>query len=282
MPKKINLIGQVFGRLTVIGEAPPRNKKTYWLCQCSCGNQKEIRADSLKDGSISSCGCKTKEGIDLTGQKFGKLTAIEWTGEYKGSNKVWKFQCECGNEINIDTSKIRIKRDLSCGCNYSPIKDITGNKYNHLTVIKDSGKRASDGSVIWECLCDCGKKTEVSSNNLVRNHTKSCGCLISSGEEYIAKILDENNIKYIRQKTFEDCRDKSLLRFDFYLPDYNKCIEYDGIFHYTVTSLTTKKDLENQQRRDAIKEKFCQKHNISLLRIPYYIFDKINIDFLLS
>lgn len=61
MPKKINLIGQKFGKLTVIGEASSRNNRTYWLCQCECGNQKEIQTYHLTGGLTKSCGCLVKK-----------------------------------------------------------------------------------------------------------------------------------------------------------------------------------------------------------------------------
>lgn len=65
--------------------------------------------------------------------------------------------------------------------------------------------------------------------------TQSCGCLVSKGEEKINFILQELKIKFNTQKTFNDCinpKTNTKLRFDFYLPDYNCCIEYDGKQHY--------------------------------------------------
>lgn len=56
-----NLIGQKFGRLTVIGLSDRESRKTYWICQCDCGNVKEVRSDSLLIGAIRSCGCLKKE-----------------------------------------------------------------------------------------------------------------------------------------------------------------------------------------------------------------------------
>ena len=58
----IDLTGQRFGRLTVIGLDTERStKKTYWICQCDCGNVKSARSDCLKSGAIVSCGCRKKE-----------------------------------------------------------------------------------------------------------------------------------------------------------------------------------------------------------------------------
>jgi hypothetical protein len=56
-----DLTGQRFGRLTVIGLHPTETRKTYWACQCDCGNAKVVRSDSLQSGAIRSCGCLKKE-----------------------------------------------------------------------------------------------------------------------------------------------------------------------------------------------------------------------------
>ena len=83
----IDLTGQVFNRLTVIKRDDTKpmgaGKSAYWLCNCSCGNQKSVRMDKLKNGEVQSCGCLSKEVRsklfldDLTGQKFGKLTVLQ-------------------------------------------------------------------------------------------------------------------------------------------------------------------------------------------------------------
>lgn len=58
MPKALDLTGQKFGLLTAISKASSRNGKTYWLCKCECGNEKEIQTGHLVSGAIQSCGCK--------------------------------------------------------------------------------------------------------------------------------------------------------------------------------------------------------------------------------
>lgn len=58
MPKALDLTGKKFGSLTAISKAPSRSGKTYWLCRCECGNEKEIQTGHLTSGAIQSCGCK--------------------------------------------------------------------------------------------------------------------------------------------------------------------------------------------------------------------------------
>ena len=57
MPKALDITGQKFGKLTAISKAASRNGKTYWLCKCDCGTEKEIQTSHLMDGRTLSCGC---------------------------------------------------------------------------------------------------------------------------------------------------------------------------------------------------------------------------------
>ncbi len=89
----------------------------------------------------------------------------------------------------------------------------------------------------------------------------------SKGEQKIAAYLDNKNIKYIPQKTFTPLN-KSKYRFDFFLPDYNLAIEYQGEQHYRDNSWF-KDDLSTIQKRDQIKRQYCQENHINLLEISY-------------
>ncbi|MCK9416368.1 hypothetical protein M0Q97_06895 [Candidatus Dojkabacteria bacterium] len=105
------------------------------------------------------------------------------------------------------------------------------------------------------------------------HHLAGVGCPFcreSHGEKDISTYLDENNINYIRQYKFNDCKYKYKLSFDFYLPDYNICIEYDGIHHFEIVNYWGGKDaLEKQHIRDNIKNQYCKTNNIKLIRIKY-------------
>lgn len=95
-------------------------------------------------------------------------------------------------------------------------------------------------------------------------------CNNSTGEEEISVFLEKNDIEYIREKTFQDCKDVGFLRFDFYLPKYNLCIEYQGIQHYKPLEIFGgQEEYEERIKRDMIKREYCKKHNISLLEIKY-------------
>ncbi len=100
-------------------------------------------------------------------------------------------------------------------------------------------------------------------------------CNMSSGEQEVARILDKYNIIYNIQYRFNDCRSVLPLPFDFYLPQYNCCIEFDGKQHYTGRRDDTEKDIENRKIRDNIKTNYCNQNNIKLIRIPYWNFQNI-------
>lgn len=107
-----------------------------------------------------------------------------------------------------------------------------------------------------------------------RNHMRGCGCPScneSQGEKQISLILNEINIKYVRQKKFKDCKDKGQLPFDFYLPNNNVCIEFDGSQHYNKVSYwcKTDEDFSDLVRHDNIKTQYCLDKNITLIRIRY-------------
>lgn len=110
-------------------------------------------------------------------------------------------------------------------------------------------------------------------------------CNPSKTEKMLIDILDKYNIKYETQKRFDGCKDKYTLPFDFYLPDYNILIEYDGEFHYmpirkgNMTDEDAANQLRIQKQRDEIKNKYCKENNIPLIRIPYW--EKDNMEYFL-
>jgi Zn finger protein HypA/HybF involved in hydrogenase expression len=124
---------------------------------------------------------------------------------------------------------------------------------------------------------------------LPMSHLQGIGCpkcRESKGEVAIKDFLVTNNVKFEEQKKFKDCKNPDtgyFLRFDFYLPDYNLLIEYDGHQHYIPVRFNNKSendakdDLRSTQMRDKIKNQYCKDKNIKLLRIPYWKIKNISI-----
>ena len=100
-------------------------------------------------------------------------------------------------------------------------------------------------------------------------------CSASTGELFIWEYLNNYNINCIFQHSFEDCRYKRPLRFDFYLPDYNMCIEFDGRQHFCYNTKYSLGRFDDIKKRDKIKDDYCKDNNIKLLRISYEDQDRI-------
>jgi hypothetical protein len=110
----------------------------------------------------------------------------------------------------------------------------------------------------------------VTPNNHLNKKSGCPKCKQSIGEKEIKKYLDEKSIKYEIEKRFKDCRYKLPLPFDFYLPNFNICIEYDGKQHYeTIQYFGGEKRLKEQLIKDEIKNEYCKKKKIKLIRIKY-------------
>ena len=125
---------------------------------------------------------------------------------------------------------------------------------------------------------------EISWTNFRSGHgCRYCGSQNSQGENYIANFLKQNNIIFERQKRFPDLRNPKtgyMLYYDFYLPDYNLFIEYqggyhDGKVHERNPKKQTIEQLEDLQNRDAIKKQYALDHNINFLEIWYWDFKNI-------
>ena len=238
--KSYDLLGQKFGKLIVV-EQTTKNGKKAWKCQCDCGNYRIAYATDLVKGKITSCGCGRKK--DLTNQQFGELIALKPT-EKKDSNNswIWECQCSCGKIHYVSAHNLLTGNVKSCGHtraenvslkNKERAWNLLGQRFGYLTVIDKAPNQGK--STCWKCKCDCGNEVIVNTNNLVRSRQISCGCFNrSKGEEKIKQLLDDNNIIYQEQYSFEDLILPSgkLARYDFYLLEYNCLIEYDGIQHF--------------------------------------------------
>lgn len=111
----IDLVGQRFGKLTVIEKADTIDRQLYWWCQCDCGKIIRVCGNSLKQGKTKTCGCTpSKKPNDLTNQRFGKLTALELF--YKNDRVYWHCKCDCGNFVDIAAAHLTGGRTQSCGC----------------------------------------------------------------------------------------------------------------------------------------------------------------------
>lgn len=115
---------------------------------------------------------------DITGQRFGKWTAIRRVPTAPGGTEIWECRCDCGNTSTPQRSSLN--RGASTSCGKCSKRDLAGKRFGRWTVISCEGY-ASFGKIgrvrmSWLCRCDCGVEKTASEAVLVKGHTRSCGC----------------------------------------------------------------------------------------------------------
>lgn len=242
---------------------------------------------------------RSKDLSKVTFDGFKALTRVKPLSSNAGRNAHWLCLCDCGNYFVSSSNLLNNGSCKSCGClqkkiaaktlsNYQqsikgkPKTDYIGYQSGKLTVISFSHIDKNRHSV-WNCKCECGNIISVASPELASKETKSCGCLKQSYGSYkIEQVLQENNIIFEKEKTFEHCRfpdTNALAKFDFFIN--GKLIEFDGKQHYEyVGGYFTLEDFYKLQQRDLFKNQWCKDNNIELIRIPYYDEEKISLNYL--
>ena len=349
-----SVIGKVFGKLKVISlneeeTARPGNSRSYWNCECECGNYCILRNDNLLQRNDLSCGCQSRNEFlsriekteytlitryrinnstrliveDRDGYRYDVLQAAIFDKDHiispfhngnaytlyniekwiNDNNKTFKL-CDENEYINNSThlnfycfickqifqsSWKHIYAHHGCGvCNGKQIRKENSLGYLQPDLAKEwvSSKRNltpfdvsefSGEMVLWKCsICEFEWKTTVH-NRSGKGKTGCPKCCESKGEKEVSTILSKYKIKHIPQYMFDGCKGiRRKLPFDFYLPNYNICIEYHGQPHYYAIEYFGGKDgLRERQRLDQIKEQYCYDNNIPLIIIPYWDFDNI-------
>lgn len=195
--------------------------------------------------------------------------------EYLGNHKHLEVECEKGHRYSVAFAHFKNgKRCPYCqGVAKYSIDDVIAYT-NETNIIYVSGTYKDIDSKL-NFKCDKGHEFKTSFR-IVKRGCVCPACNVSKGEEMIANVLDKYNIEYIREHRFPDCKYKSMLPFDFYLPKANRCIEFDGVQHFEpVSFFGGKRAFEKTKLRDEIKTNYCKDTGIGLTRIPYWDFDNI-------
>lgn len=130
------VIGKTFGEWYVLGKAGNYS----YLCKCSCGVIKEVNSYHLRYGQSKSCGHNTNKLKDLTGQKFGELTVLEYVG-----NRRWRCRCSCGKIKDIHSQLLTSGITRSCGCKSTEfLKETLLNKYGDEVPLRAKNPRSVD------------------------------------------------------------------------------------------------------------------------------------------
>jgi len=238
---------------------------------------------------LKGCGCPSCGGIKASKHRQINLSDVIRKSKYvhKDKYKYDEYQKLIDNKLTIlcpihgEFKQLIYDHLKGCGCpscsglkkhdNFSFIeksKTIHGEKYDYTLV----DYKSYENKV--KIICPIHGVFEQTPHN----HLSGAGCPIcfeSKGERNITKLLIDNEIKYIRQHRFKDCRDKTPLPFDFYLPEHNTCVEYDGRQHFeSIIKWGGETGLIDRQKKDKIKTEYCEAHNIKLIRVSYK--EKIN------
>jgi hypothetical protein len=175
MPKKEDLVGQKFGKLTVTSKAPSilsgKKVKRYWgawNCQCECGKIKVVKTINLKRGSTKSCGCIVLNGSTqlLPGQKFHRLTTISY------SQNKWFCLCECGQSIQVSSYNLVSNNTKSCGC--LKIEVATKNSHRLIAGRRQFEPRIASARRVWKNYCYRDKKMTLTFEEFLAISQQNC------------------------------------------------------------------------------------------------------------
>ena len=263
-----------------------KNTESKIHCRCKIdGYEWKTTVSSLLRGSqCKKClGVKTKTKDEFYKIMNSMHPNIKIIGNYV--NHQSKLECECLLDgYKWSTTAHTLMRGHGC-------KKCAGTlKKTHEEFVVEAFEKNKNITVIGVyngtrekilCKCNkCGNEWNTSPSYVLRGGTCPV-CSTSKGETKIVELLVQNNIDYIPQKTFDNCSYKYLLRFDFYIPSKNLCIEYQGKQHYVPVDFSgkgkewAKQTFEEGQKKDNIKKEFCKQNSIRLLEIPYWDFDNI-------
>ena len=252
--------------------------------KCKCGEFFYPTFDTIvrqKSFSCRACGLKRGHKKQMYTQEEFEAMCREKLGddyvvleEYKGyTNEVNILHKKCGKTYKAMPCKIKAGH----GCHHCnmkikktteqvklKIKDMTNGEFEVLTEYTGIDDKLDIKHI------PCGGIFKRSAYQFINQKSTKCPLCqkLSKGCELIRSFLISQNIKYELEKTFEDCKRINLLLFDFYLPDLNICIEFDGEHH--TRAMKHRGGIENLklvQERDRIKNEYCKNNNIHLIRI---------------
>lgn len=245
MTTKIKIVCPVHG---VFEQMPYEHKSGKGCNRCS-GRAKLTTNDFIKRASVLH---NNKYGYNLVNYING-LTKVKIICPIHGI-----FEQKANGHLNGKGCKKCVGKDKATKDVIEEMNSIHNNKYDYSLV------KYKNAITKIKIVC---KKHGVF-HQRPNDHLNGVGCpkcCSSKGEFKIRNFLQKNNITFEEQKKFNNCKDKRCLPFDFYLPNRNTLIEYDGQQHFGIGRFATNKLITN----DYIKTEFAEQNNIKLIRIPY-------------
>lgn len=259
------------------------DNKTKLQLQCPKGHIIEIRYNDFKKGvrcKMCSSNYHPKFTYEYVKEYIENENYELLSKEYINANSNITVVCPHGHRFETRFGRFKngarcqkchlMNNNLNTVHSYEYVKEqLSSEGYNLLST---EYTNAHDKILIE---CPKGHRFETKYNAFQQGN-RCPHCNESKGEREISQILCELNIEYIKQYRFEDCKFKYTLPFDFCLPKYNILIEYDGELHYKVSKHHGGLDrFIDTKIRDTVKNEYCKKNNIKLIRIPYWEFNNI-------
>lgn len=242
-----------------------------------CNNIIEINKFSNFFAKNKKYGCKKCNG--LWRQRENKINKIKEkydiiNTEVIGTHTYYKVRCKkCGHIRK--TLLGNLNKNLNCGCYTKVFRKRTPKEFinecnlyynNELELVSEYKDQTT--KVLLKHL-PCGMIWSVRPSDIIhgRSHCPKCRTQESLGAKKVRTILEKENIKFIQEYKLPDSRQ----RIDFFLPDYNFGIEYNGKQHYEYIEFfhKNKEGFENYKKRDLKKQEICNNNNIHLLKISY-------------
>lgn len=271
------------------------NSKQQLNIRCGCGEVFKRNMEKINSRKSATCKiCSSKRGASNRLMDFNEIKKqIEELGgklvseDYINAKTPLILECPiCKKEFEREWQVIQKHKTVickSCSCAKS-------NEENKVDIeeiralVEELGSKLlsekySNRNENLKIECGCGRKLNRNYATILGKQNVRCRVCtkdISNGEYKILKLLEKNNIEFNMEHIFDDCRSVRPLKFDFYIPKLNTCIEFDGEFHYIINKrMGGVNKLISTKIRDTIKNDYCKRNNINLIRIPYWDYKNI-------
>lgn len=258
---------------------------------CECGKVFTIKLHSFKAKQYKVCrSCAnvmantqrlTLEDVKKKVEEISDCELLE--KEYLNNSTKMKFRCGCGEIFHTSWSEFKPDKPNNNNRKCNKCSNQYSWKYEEVVeyVVQNSNCNLLEREyktlhTKMRFKCGCGGEFVATFRDFrdrFKRRCNSCARVRSSFEEHIYNLLNKFKIEFEEQYTYDDCigiKGVNKMPFDFYLPKYNLLIEADGQHHYKKRFGRTEQEFIDTLHNDKLKDEYCKKNNINLLRIPYW------------
>ena len=284
-----DLVGNEYTVLSEYANSKTKVKMKHNIC----GHSYKVRPnDFLRGNKCPFCYGTHKKTTEQFKQEIKALVGNDYTvlGNYKNNKTRIKMKHNvCGNTFEMAPSNFLLQGQrcpICANLTRGPHKDLYKFKQEVKKLVGDEYTVTSDtykGNKFKISIRHnvCGHSYKVRPNDFTSGY-RCPFCSQSHGESYISRILDKYHVTYVYSYKASDLVDKRKLHYDFFIPDQDILIEYQGGQHYyPIDYFGGEKNFKKQQRHDQMKREYAKDHNYNLIEVPYTYKDEDSIaDFL--